>query len=94
MIATETEVLEQVEVDHKTKINPAKSLVVYNDDVNTFDHVINSLVKVCKHELIQAEQCTWIVHYNGKCAVKSGEFKKLRPLRQALNERGLTAKIH
>ena len=90
----ETEVLEQVEVNHKTDVEKDRSLVVYNDDVNTFDHVINSLVKVCQHELVQAEQCTWIVHYNGKCAVKSGEFKKLRPLRQALNERGLTAKIH
>lgn len=88
----DVEVLEQVE--QKTDTEKSRSLVVYNDDVNTFDHVINSLVKVCNHELIQAEQCTWIVHYNGKCAVKEGEFKKLRPLRQALNERGLTAKIH
>ena len=94
MIEIETEVLEQVEIEHKTRVDHLRSLVVYNDDVNTFDHVINSLVKVCKHELIQAEQCTWIVHYNGKCAVKSGEFKELRPLRKALNERGLTAKIH
>ncbi|MFT4600458.1 MAG: ATP-dependent Clp protease adaptor protein ClpS [Arenicella sp.] len=90
----ETEVLEQVQAEQKTKVESNRSLVVYNDDVNSFDHVINSLVKVCEHELVQAEQCTWIVHYNGKCAVKSGEFKKLRPLRQALNERGLTAKIH
>lgn len=88
----ETDVLE--EVDQKTDVEKNRCLVVYNDDVNTFDHVINSLVKVCNHELVQAEQCTWIVHYNGKCAVKEGEFKKLRPLRQALNERGLTAKIH
>ncbi|OIQ30634.1 MAG: Clp protease ClpS [Crocinitomix sp. MedPE-SWsnd] len=90
----ETEVLEQVQVEQKVEVEKNRSLVVYTDDVNTFDHVINSLVKVCEHELVQAEQCTWIVHYNGKCAVKSGEFKKLRPLRQALNERGLTAKIH
>jgi len=89
----ETEVLEQVQEEQKVEVEKNRSLVVFNDDVNTFDHVINSLVKVCQHELVQAEQCTWIVHYNGKCAVKSGEFKKLRPLRQALNERGLTAKI-
>ncbi|MEO9531006.1 MAG: ATP-dependent Clp protease adaptor ClpS [Crocinitomicaceae bacterium] len=92
MEETDVDVLEKVE--QKTDVEKSRSLVVYNDDVNTFDHVINSLVKVCNHELIQAEQCTWIVHYNGKCAVKEGEFKKLRPLRQALNERGLTAKIH
>ena len=88
----ETEVLEQVE--KKSKVENSKSLVLYNDDVNTFDFVINALIKVCKHELIQAEQCTWIVHYNGKCAVKDGSLDQLRPLRQALNERGLTAKIH
>ena len=88
----ETEVLEQVE--NKSKVENSKSLVLYNDDVNTFDFVINALIKVCKHELIQAEQCTWIVHYNGKCAVKDGSLDQLRPLRQALNERGLTAKIH
>jgi ATP-dependent Clp protease adaptor protein ClpS len=90
----ETDIDTFKEVEQKTDTEKTRNLVVYNDDVNTFDHVINSLVKVCNHELVQAEQCTWIVHYNGKCAVKEGEFKKLRPLRQALNERGLTAKIH
>lgn len=88
----ETELEEKVEV--KKDVEKNRSLVLYNDDVNTFDHVIDSLIKICKHEIIQAEQCTWIVHYNGKCAVKEGDFRKLRPLRQALNERGLTAKIH
>ena len=89
---TETEVLEKVE--SKSTVNAGKSLVLYNDDVNTFDFVINSLIKVCKHEVIQGEQCTWIVHYNGKCAVKDGTLDQLRPLRRALSERGLTAKIH
>ena len=89
---TETEVLEKV--DHKTDVEKSRSLILYNDDVNTFDTVIDALIKVCKHETMQAEQCTWIVHYNGKCAVKEGEFKKLRTMRQALSERGLTAKIH
>ncbi|MEX1002673.1 MAG: ATP-dependent Clp protease adaptor ClpS [Crocinitomicaceae bacterium] len=88
----ETDVREKVA--NKGEVEKSRSLVLYNDDVNTFDQVIDALIKVCKHELVQAEQCTWIVHYNGKCAVKEGEFKKLRPLRQALNERGLTAKIH
>ncbi len=78
----------------KEKIVDDKDLVVYNDDINTFDHVINSLIKVCKHDTIQAEQCTWIIHYNGKCAVKKGEFKKLKPMRDALCEKGIDAKIH
>lgn len=89
---TETDVQDKVDV--KTSQENQKTLILYNDDVNTFDTVIDALIKVCKHETIQAEQCTWIVHYNGKCAVKEGEFKNLRPLRQALNEKGLTAKIH
>ena len=78
----------------KEKIVDDKDLVVYNDDINTFDHVINSLIKVCKHDTIQAEQCTWIIHYNGKCAVKKGEFKKLKPMCDALCEKGIDAKIH
>lgn len=70
-----------------------KDLIVFNDDFNTFDHVIESLIKVCKHEVEQAEQCTWIIHYNGKCQVKRGEFEKLEPMCTALLERGITAEI-
>lgn len=90
-MSTEVEFDELVETN--TKISGGKNLVIYNDDVNTFDHVIDSLVKVCKHELVQAEQCTWIIHYNGKCAVKEGEMDYLLPMRRALNERGIDAKI-
>ncbi|MBL0315901.1 MAG: ATP-dependent Clp protease adaptor ClpS [Flavobacteriales bacterium] len=70
-----------------------KKLVLYNDEVNTFDFVITSLMDVCNHEPLQAEQCTLIVHYNGKCAVKQGEFDKLEPMCTALLDRGLTAEI-
>lgn len=68
-------------------------LILYNDDVNTFDHVINQLMKYCDHNVIQAEQCAHIVHYNGKCQVKHGEFDTLKPICEALLEKGLTAKI-
>ncbi|MBK8876361.1 MAG: ATP-dependent Clp protease adaptor ClpS [Bacteroidetes bacterium] len=68
-------------------------LVIYNDDVNTFDFVIESLIKVCKHERVQAEQCTYIIHYSGKCSVKDGDFKRLRPMCEALLDRGLSATI-
>ncbi|MFD1551162.1 ATP-dependent Clp protease adaptor ClpS [Putridiphycobacter roseus] len=88
----ETEVLEVVKKEAVKK--EENSLVIYNDDINTFDHVIDSLVKVCKHEMVQAEQCTWIIHYNGKCAVKNGNFKILKPMKDALNERGINSKIH
>ena len=70
-----------------------KDLIVYNDDFNTFDHVINSLIKVCDHNPIQAEQCTWIIHHNGKCQVKRGEFEKLEPMCTALLDRGISAEI-
>ena len=68
-------------------------IVLFNDDVNTFDHVIESLIKVCKHEVTQAEQCTWIIHYNGKCQVKHGSFEKLEPMCTALLDRGISAEI-
>jgi ATP-dependent Clp protease adaptor protein ClpS len=70
-----------------------KQLVVYNDDFNTFDHVIDSLIKVCKHDPIQAEQCTFLIHYKGKCSVKKGSFEELEPMCTALLERGITAEI-
>lgn len=68
-------------------------LILHNDDYNTFDHVIDSLIKVCKHDVIQAEQCAWIVHNNGKCSVKKGIFEKLKPMCEALLDRGLNAEI-
>jgi len=71
----------------------ARKLVLFNDEVNTFEHVINSLMDVCNHEILQAEQCTLIVHYNGKCEVKNGEYDKLEPMCVALLDRGLSAEI-
>ncbi len=68
-----------------------KQLVIYNDDFNTFDHVIESIIKVCKHDPIQAEQCTFLIHYKGKCSVKKGTYETLEPMCTALLERGLTA---
>jgi ATP-dependent Clp protease adaptor protein ClpS len=70
-----------------------RELIVHNDDVNTFDFVIESLIKVCKHDPIQAEQCTMIVHYNGKCSVKRGDWQSLEPMCTALLDRGITAEI-
>jgi ATP-dependent Clp protease adaptor protein ClpS len=70
-----------------------QQLIVYNDDFNTFDFVIESLVKVCKHDIVQAEQCTYLIHYKGKCSVKRGSYEELEPMCTALLERGLTAEI-
>jgi ATP-dependent Clp protease adaptor protein ClpS len=70
-----------------------RDLILYNDDVNTFDFVIKCLIEICEHDELQAEQCTYIVHYTGKCAVKSGTYSRLNPMREALCERGLSAVI-
>ena len=70
-----------------------KDLVVFNDDVNTFEHVITTLVRICKHSPEQAEQCTMLIHYKGKCAVKTGLFEELKPMRDGICEAGIDAKI-
>lgn len=69
------------------------NLVVFNDDVNTFDHVIHVLVKVCKHSHEQAEQCAVIIHNRGKCAVKKGSFQELKPMCEAILDAGIQATI-
>jgi ATP-dependent Clp protease adaptor protein ClpS len=69
-------------------------LVVHNDDVNTFDHVINTLVRVCKHSDEQAQQCALIIHFKGKCTVKTGPLEKLEPQCLALLDAGLQATIN
>jgi ATP-dependent Clp protease adaptor protein ClpS len=81
------------EVLETTSDEDINDLIVYNDDVNTFDHVIKTLIKVCKHTPEQAEQCTLLVHYKGKCAVKKGSFVDLIPYRQAIVDEGINAEI-
>lgn len=68
-------------------------IVLFNDEVNTFDHVIDTLVAVCEHTPEQAEQCSLIVHHNGKCTVKTGEYDDLKPRCSKLLQAGLSAEI-
>jgi len=68
-------------------------IVLFNDDVNTFDHVIETLISVCEHSAEQAEQCAILVHYKGKCTVKTGELKDLKPRCSMLLEAGLSAEL-
>ena len=89
----DTETLLEEIVEKETKEVKACELIIYNDDYNTFDFVISSLIEICKHDTLQAEQCTYIVHYNGKCAVKSGTYDVLNPMRVALCDRGLSAVV-
>jgi ATP-dependent Clp protease adaptor protein ClpS len=88
---THTQEEEDILVAEETEKN--HSLILYNDDVNSFDHVIETLIKICRHDPIQAEQCTYLIHYTGKCAVKEGPYTKLEPMCTAILERGITACI-
>ena len=84
-IQEESDILEKEVNQHE--------IVLFNDDVNTFDHVIDSLIDVCEHTLEQAEQCATLVHYKGKCTVKSGELKDLEPRCSKLLQLGLSAEL-
>ncbi len=68
-------------------------LVLYNDEVNTFDHVISCLIEICKHDEKQAEQCAFITHYKGKCDVKEGGFDELKLMKDQLVSKGLSAVV-
>ncbi|HCA83044.1 MAG TPA: Clp protease ClpS [Flavobacteriales bacterium] len=70
-----------------------RSIILFNDNVNTFGYVIEMLIRYCKHEAVQAEQCTYLVHYTGKCEVKRGSYDELEPVCTQLLEAGLTAEI-
>ena len=83
---------EALELTQETTVD-YMDLIIYNDDVNTFDFVIESLIKICDHSSVQAEQCTWIIHHNGKCSVKRGELEKLKPMAEAFLNLGISAKI-
>ncbi len=70
-----------------------RELVVHNDDFNTFDFVIKTLIEVCQHDPEQAEQCTLIIHHRGKCSVYSGDYHSLEPMYREILNRGITATI-
>ena len=87
--------LEEVAVDPvlETVETAGFNLVLYNDEHNTFDHVIEMLVSVCGHDATQAEQCALLVHFKGKCTVKSGAYDDMVPIHQSLSDRDLTVEL-
>ena len=91
----ETETMTETFVDPVEEIlkDSPYAIILYNDDVNTFDTVIDALVKYCEHTPLQANQCATIVHYKGKCDVKHGYYETLMPICSALLDYGLKAKI-
>jgi len=90
-MSTKEQILEEVLVEEQVGLN--NEIIVYNDDVNTFDHVIETLIRVCNHTAEQAEQCSLIIHYKGKCTVKTGVLDELKPQCSSLLEAGLSAEI-
>ncbi|MCY1233490.1 ATP-dependent Clp protease adaptor protein ClpS [compost metagenome] len=90
-MSTKEKIQKEVLVEELTSLN--NEIILYNDDVNTFDHVIETLIRVCNHTSEQAEQCSIIVHYKGKCTVKTGSLDELKPQCTQLLEAGLSAEI-
>ena len=90
-MGTREQVLEEVLTEEAVGLN--NEIILYNDDVNTFDHVIETLILVCSHTSEQAEQCALLVHYKGKCTVKTGSYDDLKPQCTALLDAGLSAEI-
>ncbi len=83
----------QEEVLVEEEVASSYQLIVWNDEVNTFDHVIDTLIKVCKHTKMQAEQCTMLIHYKGKCSVKHGSFNEMRKMAEAIIDEGINATV-
>jgi ATP-dependent Clp protease adaptor protein ClpS len=90
-MSTKEKVSEELLLDEETV--KQNEIVLFNDEVNTFEHVIHTLIDVCEHTAEQAEQCSLIVHYKGKCTVKTGEYKDLEPRCSKLLLAGLSAEI-
>lgn len=81
------------ETDVLTTLDEPYSLIVWNDEVNTFEWVIETLVEVCGHSTEQAEQCAYIIHFQGKYAVKQGSYDELKPQCDAITDRGIGATL-
>ncbi len=91
MMSTQEKIKEELLTLEDVQKN--NEIILYNDDVNTFDHVIETLIYACDHTAEQAEQCSIIVHYKGKCTVKTGAYEDLKPRCSKLLEAGLSAEI-
>jgi len=93
MIKFSTHTKELIETDVLTDVENPCHLIMWNDEVNTFEWVIETLVDVCGHSPEQAEQCAWFIHTKGKYAVKNGSYDDLKPLCDAITDRGIGATV-
>ena len=79
--------------DNLTEKKKNRTLVLHNDEVHTFDYVIDALIDICEHNTLQAEQCTMIIHFKGKCSIKGGTFDQLKPMKERFIKKELNATI-
>ena len=93
MLGTHTYTKESEAFDTLTAVEDPCLLIVWNDEVNSFDWVIQTLIEVCSHSVEQAEQCSMIIHTKGKYGVKDGGYDFLKPMCDAITERGIGATI-
>jgi ATP-dependent Clp protease adaptor protein ClpS len=93
MFFDQTKTRESEQVDTLVDEMDPLQLIVWNDEVNTFEHVIETLIDVCGHSQEQAEQCTLLIHFKGKCSVRNGDYDSLKPMCDAITERGIGATI-
>jgi len=92
-LSLSTKPWEKNDVDVLQEVISGYNIIVWNDDTNTFEWVIETLVEVCNHTEEQAEQCAYLIHYKGKYSVKHGSYEQLKPMRDAITERGINATI-
>jgi ATP-dependent Clp protease adaptor protein ClpS len=92
---TRKHIWENPEFDDEVDVldDEVRHLILHNDDFNTFDHVIVSLIDICHHDVHQAEQCAFIVHHNGKCDVRNGSYEELHLMKDQLTSKGLSVTI-
>ena len=93
MFKNSTHTKEKIQTDVLTEVEEPCSLIVWNDEVNTFEWVIETLMEICGHSLEQAEQCAMFIHYKGKYAVKKGDYDTLKPMCNSITERGIGATV-
>jgi ATP-dependent Clp protease adaptor protein ClpS len=92
-MAVRTETFEQTEIDVLTELDKPFQIIVWNDEVNTFEWVIETLIEICGHSEEQAEQCAMLIHTKGKYGVKNGNYDELKPQCDAITERGIGATL-
>ncbi len=89
----DTKTYQSEEIDVLTDVEEPCNLIVWNDEVNTFQWVIETLMEVCGHSYEQAEQCSYIIHFQGKYAVKKGSYDELKPMCDAITDRAIGATV-